>query len=331
MAESALRLATFNLENLGGRRPDEPGLDARISALRPQLERLQADVLCLQEVNGQDLPGHNRELRALDALLAGTAYAGYHRVATTGNSGTRPRDKQNLVILSRLPILDSAQHMHDLVPAPHYPPTTGAMADRGPANDGVTWERPLLHAAVDLGDGRTLHVVNLHLRAPIPVAIDGQKQTAWVWRSVAGWAEGMFLADVKRSGQALEARLLVERLFDADPEALVAVCGDYNAEAGDAPLAILRSDVEDTGNPALAARVLVPIELNLPADRRFTVRHYGRNLMLDHILVSRPLLAHFRDATVHNEMLTDELVAFMQGRHDADSFHAPLLATFDFA
>lgn len=44
-----LRLATFNLENLGDVPSEEPSLETRISLMRPQLLRLDADVLCLQE------------------------------------------------------------------------------------------------------------------------------------------------------------------------------------------------------------------------------------------------------------------------------------------
>ena len=42
-----LRIATFNLENLGAR--EDAPLEGRIEKLRPQLLRLDADVLCLQE------------------------------------------------------------------------------------------------------------------------------------------------------------------------------------------------------------------------------------------------------------------------------------------
>ena len=65
-----LRLrATFNLENLD-QRPGSAALDRRIEVLGPQLSRLDADVLCLQEVRvrraGLSLPSD-----ALDALLRG--------------------------------------------------------------------------------------------------------------------------------------------------------------------------------------------------------------------------------------------------------------------
>ncbi len=68
MRES-LRVATFNLENLGNEAA--PPLAVRIAALSPILRRLDADILCLQEVNGQKPDKRApRRLDALDALLA---------------------------------------------------------------------------------------------------------------------------------------------------------------------------------------------------------------------------------------------------------------------
>lgn len=320
------RIATFNLENLGDTEGDEEALAFRIEALRPQLMRVDADVLCLQEVNAQKEPGHRRSLRALEALLRNTPYAGYHRAVTTSSSGDKPRDVQNLVVLSRSPIGESREYLNDLVERPSY-----RMATADPAAEAaspVSWDRPILHATVALPDGTPLHIVNLHLRAPLPSFIPGQKLEAFVWKSVEGWAEGTFIAEIKRTGQALEARILIDRLFDADPKAAIVVLGDFNADGREAPLKILRGDVDETGNGALAGRALTPIELTLPSDRRFSVLHFGQALMLDHIMVSRSMLARFRKAEIHNELLTDELVAFFAGRRDADSFHAPVVAEF---
>ena len=41
-----LRIATFNLMNLDDRRDRIPSLEDRIPILRPQLVRLDADILC---------------------------------------------------------------------------------------------------------------------------------------------------------------------------------------------------------------------------------------------------------------------------------------------
>jgi len=321
----SIRIATFNLENLDDRPGIEPALDARIAVLRPQLQRLDADVLCLQEVNGQPRTSPRR-LRALERLVEDTPYARHAVVSTTSPSGEGVRDRHNLVILSRFPVRSSCEIRHELVAPLAYRRSTA----RPPAtvSEPVEWDRPALHAALDLGDGRTLHVVDLHLRAPLASFVPGQKAGAFAWHSVGGWAEGFFLSAVRRTGQALEVRLFVERLMDADPQALVAVCGDFNAEDGEMPVRVLCAAPEDTGSGRLAMRALVPSERLVPRERRYSVLHAGRRVMLDHILVSRPLLAWHESVEIHNEGLADELVGYANEDRSPESYHAPLVAAF---
>ncbi|MFO1128880.1 MAG: endonuclease/exonuclease/phosphatase family protein [Rhodospirillales bacterium] len=347
MTPARVRLASFNVETFGtappraeGARPTE--LDERIALLRPQLIRLDADILCLQEVDGQRTGGaRKRHLVALDRLLAETPYAGFHRLATVSRSSGQVRDKHNLVILSRWPIARGEQILHDLVEppswrAPALRPREGAapvgnQADGGGTGEAepMTWDRPLLAAEIAMpGHRRPLHVLNLHLKAPRAAWLVGGKDDASTWRTMAGWAQGFFLAAVKRAGQALEARLLVDRVFDADAEALIAVTGDFNADLQQVPVRTIRGDEEDAGNPRLAMRTLVPLERSLAVSRRFSVVHHGRPQMLDHILVSRPLLARYRGFEVHNEALGDELVTAVAVRGSPESFHAPIVAEF---
>jgi endonuclease/exonuclease/phosphatase family metal-dependent hydrolase len=322
-----LRIATFNLENLDDRAGATPTLAQRIAVLRPMLTRLEADVLCLQEVNaqaaGKDRPRH---FRALDALLAETPYTAYDRVATVGRHGVGPSDVHNLVVLSRAPIRASRQIWHDLMSPPAYRPVTAE--PRAAAAEPIGWDRPILAAEIDLGLDRPFHVVNLHLRAPLAAFVPGQKVGPFAWRSSAGWAEGFFLAAIKRAGQALEARLAVDRIFDADAEALLVLAGDCNAEARETALRLLAADTEDTGNGALAGRMLVPVERGVPEDRRYTVLHNGRRIMLDHLLVSRALMGAFRHVEIHNEALGDELVAYASVEASPESYHAPVVAEF---
>lgn len=319
-----LRIATFNLENLDDR--GEPPFEERIAVLRPQLRRLAADVLCLQEVNAQRAAkGAPRTLRALDRLLDDTPYAGFHR---TAGDGPKLADRHNLVILSRWPVVAARLIRHDLVPPPLVRLATAEPAHDAP--EPVTWDRPVLHAEIVLpGSGRRLHVFDLHLRAPLASPVPGQKRNAAVWNSVGGWAEGFYVAALKRAGQALEARLAVERVFDGDPAALVVVAGDCNAAMEQTPVRIVRADVGDTGNGHLAPRALIPLDRQVPEDRRYSVLHGGAAVMLDHLLVSRTLLGWFRGAEIHNEGLTDELVAQAAAVHSAESFHAPVVASFD--
>ena len=320
------RLATFNLENLDDVPDQAPSLQERIDVLRPQLARAQADVLCLQEVNGQPSRRKGpRSLAALEQLLRGTRYEPYQCVATTGSSGNA-LDKHNLVILSRWPVVDRRQIRHDLTPPPLVQRVTALPPDEGPKP--VEWDRPLLYAAIAVPGLGRLHVINLHLRAPLAAFVPGQKEGAFAWKSVGGWAEGFALAAIKRNGQALEARLLVERLFDADAGAPIVVCGDFNAEATEVPTRLLRADADDTGSGHLMTRSLVPVEATVPAERRYSVIHAGRHVLLDHMLVSRGLLRCFRRSEIYNEALGDELVTYANVAGSPESYHAPVVAEF---
>lgn len=309
-----LRIATFNLESLEDE--DLPLFEQRAAVLRPRLDRLDADILCLQEVNGQrSAKGEPRGPRALKSLLEGTRYAGFH--LATGSDHLA--DRHNLVIASHWPVTASRLFKHDLVPPPAVRMVTATPAP--PEAEPVGWDRPVLHAEIALPGGRTLHILDLHLRAPLAAPVPGQKQAALSWSSVGGWAEGFFLAAIKRAGQALETRLAVDRLFDANPQALVVVAGDYNAEDRQTPVRIIRGDLGDTGNEELAGRALVPLELTVPEEKRYTVLYEGEAAMLDHLLVSKGLLGWFRAVEVHNEQLGEE--------EPLDSDHAPVVAAFE--
>jgi len=162
---TTLRIATFNLENLGERHRDQASLDTRIEVLRPQLQRLDADILCLQEINAQPEGGHRRSLRALDRLLGDTPYADYSRAVTTNDAGDNPRDVHNLVVLSRRPIRITRQYLNQLVPPPKYRPVSAVPAHG--TLEPVWWERPILFATIELADGRLLQIINLNHRKNI--------------------------------------------------------------------------------------------------------------------------------------------------------------------
>ncbi|MFO1089898.1 MAG: endonuclease/exonuclease/phosphatase family protein [Hyphomicrobiales bacterium] len=320
-----MRIATFNLENLGGDEVTEAELRARLPILRPQLQRLQADILCLQEVNAEKVDGV-RALDALDHLLADGLYRDFHRAHSVRPETGRPADRHNLVILSRWPIEAQAQVRHDLVPPPQWTPVTAS--PRSTEAEAQPFERPLLHAVVRLPSGVPLHVLDVHLRAPLAVPVRGQKMTGGVWQSQAGWAEGFLLAALRRAAQALEARLLIDRIFAAEPAALVVAAGDFNCEERQTPIRIVAGEIDDTGNGALADESLVPLERSIPESQRWSLIHRGRHAMFDHILVSRTLLGHYRDIEVHNETLGDEALAERSIEGAPESYHAPLVAEF---
>ncbi|MDH4052661.1 MAG: hypothetical protein OEU93_13895, partial [Rubrivivax sp.] len=129
--------------------------------------------------------------------------------------------------------------------------------------------------------------------------------------------------------QALQVRMRVDSLFDTQGEqALIAVCGDFNADADEVTVRAICGPVEETGNAAHAPRVLVPCENNIPESARYSLLHLGRGVMLDHVLVSRGLLRWFDHAEIHNEALPDESGAFRSDRSFPESDHAPVIAEF---
>lgn len=323
-----MRLATFNLENLELGSRARVDFAQRVAVLRPALERLAADIVCLQEVNGQHVAGEqHRQLVALDRLLEGTPYQDYARAATTGSGGHGVADVHNLVTLSRFPIVAHREVRHDLVaPLMH----TSITAEPGSgAQVPVSFDRPLLVTDVALPDGTVLTVINVHLRAPLASPVAGQKSAPFAWRSVSGWAEGFFLSALKREAQALELRLVVEEVLSSDPGRLIAVAGDYNAEDHGPTLQLAVAAEEDVGTNELAAHSLVVLDRALSADRRWSVLHHGREQMLDHILASHTLYGHFRAIEVHNEGLGDEALGYGKAMHSAASYHAPVVAQFD--
>ncbi|UCE36036.1 MAG: endonuclease/exonuclease/phosphatase family protein [Thermoplasmata archaeon] len=326
-----VRICTYNLENLDDKPDQSPTLAERIAIMRPQLLRLRADILCFQEVHGQEHMGRKRDISALIDLLRETPYANFDFIAHTKTTKREAYDERNLVVLSRFPITYTEQIKHEYAQKPKYRKVTASPREED--SKDISWERPIFYVKIDLGGYRTLHLMTLHLKSKIPTNISGQKESTYVWRSVQGWAEGYFISSMKRVGQALEVRILTDRIFDeaeADGEdALVAICGDFNADSDSVPVNAIRGPVEETGNPELSPRIMVPCENNIPDSSRYSLLHLGRGEMLDHILVSRPLLGYFQGAEIHNEVLPDESGAFRTDVKFPESDHAPVVAQFE--
>lgn len=324
-----LRIATFNLENLDDKPNERPSLAERIAVLRPQLLRLRADVICFQEVHGQEFEGEPRKLDALNQLLSETPYEWFYMAHTKTTKG-EAYDKRNLVVISRYPIRDVQQIKHQFAPKPSY-----RMVTADPATEEakeISWERPMLYVTIDLDYGRSLHLINVHLKSKLPTTIAGQKVNNYTWRTMAGWAEGSFISAMKRVGQALELRILIDDIFDkldvsGEPKYIV-TCGDFNDDLDEVSLQAIMGPVEETGNTGLINRVMIPCERTVPESSRFSLLHLGEKAMLDHILATRQLLTYYRGTEIHNEVLHDESGAFRTDDKFPESDHAPVVAEF---
>jgi len=276
-----LRVATFNLENLDEHRRVGAPLDERIAVLRPQLLALRADVLCLQEVSA-----HNPARR--------TAPAPGARPPPRGDAvrDVRSRDEQG-----RLRGAVRQAQRRRAQPAADRRRAAALPRSRRPADRATDDDAPATRRARALGPpgprgppgvARRAPARRVR-RAPAGAARREHRRAEAVAARLADrgrLGEGYLLAAIKRVGQALELRRRIDQLLDADSQARILVAGDLNAEITASALRILRADIEDTGNPALASRSLVALEEHIAEDRRYTVLHRGRRLMLDHLLAS---------------------------------------------
>ncbi len=321
-----LHLATFNIESFGDDKFRQDLLEPRIQALRPKLTELEADILCLQEVNAQKVRGEKlRQFLALDALIEGTAYQDFYRAFSVREDTGGPDSRHNLMVLSKFPILETKVHLHPHMNAPLWQPQHAEPPFSEPQN--ILFDRPILQVKLDIGLAAPLHVFVVHLRAPIAAPIPGGKVAPFSWKSVSCWAEGYFLASVKRVAQALDLRLMVERILDTEKEALIAVAGDFNVTGDGAALRLLLGDPDDTGNPDLEGNRLHQLDAALPLDLRRTVIHMGKGQALDHILATPALARTMQDIEVFNDGLADEVLDAGTSA-DAGSFHAAMRAVF---
>lgn len=323
-----LRISTFNLENLDDKSDRfNPTLEKRLAVLKPQLLRLNADIICFQEVHGQERPGQPRQLLSLQELLQDTPYKDYQLISTLTTTNTI-YDVRNLVIASRFPIQEHFQYRNDLIDKPAYKKVTEIPAE-GEAED-IIWERPLLHAVIQITAGFKLHLINVHLKSKNPTSIRGQQdeQKYYIWKSASGWAEGFFVSSMKRVGQALETRMLIDQIFDAEPEANILVCGDFNANPTEVPVEAIMGRIENTGNPELVQRELVSGENSIPESSRYTYLYLGKKNLLDHILFSRMMLPYYVGSEIHNETLKDESAQFANDVKFPESDHAPFTSEF---
>ncbi|POF30617.1 endonuclease/exonuclease/phosphatase family protein [Roseibium marinum] len=322
-----MKLATFNMESFGADRFEAEALQPRLDALRPRLLELDADILCLQEVNAQKVKGASkRRFQALDLLLSATPYRDYHFAASERAPGKGPGDRHNLVVLSRFPIASSKSLFQTHAHPPLWQPGTADPAYDAP--QAIEFDRPVLKTEIDIGADKPLHLFTLHLRAPIAANIRGGKTDSRTWKSVSAWAEGYQLSVLKQIAQALELRLAVEALLDADEEALVILAGDFNATGETGTMRLLRADPDDTASPDLAPRRLFQLDASLPLERRQTILHKGKGQALDHILASAAMTHRTVEVRVFNDDLPDEI--FDAGDPSlAGSFHAAMRAEFN--
>ena len=211
-AKGALRLATYNAENifddfddptLSGEYDDikEATSEARLKAVAKAIRELDADVLCLQEIESKRCLEWFR-----DTYLKGM---GYDYVASEDVSYYRGVEQS---VLSRVPIVKAQVFTgEDLVIGDMESRRTDGEAKRL----GGAWAKP---------DGK---MPDKFQRSPLKVDLktkDGYEFTVFVVHFKAG------AFDHQRELEALQVEQFVEEMLKENPDANVAVLGDFNGQ-----------------------------------------------------------------------------------------------------
>ena len=307
--------ATFNVLNLAlpGSRyypNQEPysiaQYDAKISWLAQQLDRLDADVIGLQEIFSQE---------ALKDVLARTKnYRDAHHLGCD----PQPRDgtlSPSVALISRLPVVGNPIYHSDL-------PQQLSVSLPEMAQPMTRFTRPILQAQLKMPGGRTLNVFVVHLKSKLPDWRNGEPEDDPYQHGLA-----TLRSLLRRGTEALGLRYLLTDHGLAGQTPLV-VLGDFN----DISDAVTSQIVMGSGwrgkahfDERLYDCVRIQSHTNPLREMGFSHVHEGAAETIDHILVSREFYRHSPQAigeVVEVRYLNEHLAL----RPAASSDHGQVLA-----
>jgi endonuclease/exonuclease/phosphatase family metal-dependent hydrolase len=308
------RIGTWNLENLfrpgsgSGSPTDADVYGAKLDALATTIDRLQVDVLAVQEV------GDPRALTDLVQRLAGDWHTA---LADPDSRGIRT----GLVSRPDLTMVEQVRAFPDLL-APVQ------VDDRGTTITGLG--RPALRGRVRL-EGRDVDVVSVHLKSKLLSFPDGRFSP----RDEDERARYAVYALHRRAAEAGGVRTRVTGLLgDQGDQRAVVVAGDLNDEPEAATTQILLGppgseigtagyDRPDAGDRSRLWN-LAPL---IPEPDRYSRIYRGRRELIDHLLVSHALLGSVTAVGAgpgRPASITDDPTA---RRDAAASDHRPLVVT----
>ncbi|MBK4733414.1 endonuclease/exonuclease/phosphatase family protein [Noviherbaspirillum pedocola] len=271
--QQEIRFATFNVCNLalpGVRYYDgiEPytdeEYDLRIAWLAQQLDRLDADVIGLQEVFSA---------AALRDTLAKTRH--YRDAWHVCEDARQPDGKPapGVALISRLRI-DDAEY-HRLLPGENE----FLLPQRNEPVAGFT--RPVLRARLMLTPTRALHLFVLHLKSQRPDYIDDSGGA-----TADAVALAMLRSLMRRGIDAWGVRRLIAETL-AREAAPVMVMGDFNDSADAVTTRIAMAGAADSGEAWLRHCSRLVGRRDPLRDTGYTHIHAGRHDSIDHVLVSQ--------------------------------------------
>ena len=271
LADGVLRIGTYNVENLFDQVDDpalsgefddmkEPTTDARCRALAKTILEIDADVLCVQEVESRECLAWFNETYLGDRRYPYIASidAGYNRGVEQA-------------VLSRVPIESARVYLgEDRIVTDMRDRCTDAAAKEL----GGSWSPPSKAPS------------EVFQRSPLRVDL----------RSATGYEMTVFVVHFKAGGrdfaqhrelEALQVEAFVSDVLAANPDANVAVLGDFNATPGDMAAKALRRSAGRAGEQGMASAYDWRAEKDNPK-YRFT---HASERAIDYILMSGGLAA----------------------------------------
>lgn len=302
---AGLKLAAYNLQNLG--RGDNPGgvYDQKLEFLAGVLRGIDADLVAVAEI---------REEGAFHDLAGAVGYYPETYLADL----TADRRQLRVGLLTRLPVLERGQ-WYDF---PAALPGDGGRLARLRFRRSVPWLR------VRLADGSTLLVAAVHLKSGRPEVENVPETESPRRREVLGLA----LATAGRTYEAAGLRCRLDDVMARTDADHYAVLGDFN----DGPASEQVRLVEGRVSAVVESAASVSGELlaaadQLPPGQRVSYVGWGQREQLDHILVSRGLHGQLLAVGIETQLL-DGLARREPGGKAAGyprSDHAPIWASFE--
>jgi len=268
-----MKIATYNVEFLfdeGDHRHSGKDwvysnkyVEARIEHLAGKLSEIDADVVFLQEIGSAD---------TVERIIARTGIPYRLFLAKPDRSGVgnavlyRPGDAE----VRSIPAAGSFPVMVE--------------GDQDAIGTQIASRRDFIHLKMTYRD-RPLHLFGLHLNSRFHIALrlkDKSKAPSPIETQMDA-TDALIRSEIVRCVQARAMRKEIDSLFAQDPNALIAVMGDFNSQSREAPLRIIQGELEARSD------TLVRIEEGLPSiDAYSFIGDHGKKL-IDHVLVSKAL------------------------------------------
>ncbi len=253
-------------------------VEERISHFSKLFTEINADILLLQEVASASV---------IERIIAQTGidYSYFFANPDQNGVGNAVLYKQKDAICESIPAMTSLPVFIE--------------GDTDVIGPRIWSRRDFVHMEM-VWNGKKLHVVGVHIKANFLMPEKDVVGEAHPMKTQITAADGLIRSEVFRFSQAKKLRELIDTFFMADPDVLVIVGGDYNAEENYAVYRIIQGVIND------APDTLIEAGTKIEQEKRFSSLSttLGRKRLLDHILISKNLEQYLSNVQILNENIS---------------------------